>query len=231
MISIIIPAYNEEANIVRLQKEFSSIINNRTAIEVIIVDGGSTDNTVTEAKHLTTHVYDSPQKGRAAQMNYGASKAKGTIFYFVHADVSLMPGFDEYIRAAINEGVDFGCFRYDFDSKKKTLKFNAYLTQYNSVWAGGGDQTLFIKKEVFESLQGFRADYIIMEDFDVVKRAKKRGYKFKILPHSIVVSARKYNTNSWVRVHLANITIVIAWKLGASQQWMKRTYKKLLNPY
>jgi rSAM/selenodomain-associated transferase 2 len=228
LLSVIIPSYNEEASIARTID--SLLLNaNRQSIEIILVDGGSTDNTIAIANSLgIAKVVLSPQKGRAAQMNYGASLAKGDVFYFVHADVKVHPNYYEHISNAIAMGIDFGCYRYQFDSPKKMLRFNAYMTKYNSVWAGGGDQTLFIKKEVFDALNGFKADYIIMEDFDLVKRAKKQ-FRFSILAYSILVSARKYDNNSWLRVQLANSIIVVAWKLGASQQWMKKRYKKLLH--
>jgi rSAM/selenodomain-associated transferase 2 len=228
LLSVIIPTYNEEASIARTID--SLLLNaNRQSIEIILVDCGSTDNTIAIANSLgIAKVVLSPQKGRAAQMNYGASLAKGDVFYFVHADVKVHPNYYEHISNAIATGIDFGCYRYQFDSPQKMLRFNAYMTKYNSIWAGGGDQTLFIKKEVFHSLNGFKADYIIMEDFDLVKRAKKQ-FRFSILPYSILVSARKYDNNSWLRVQLANSIIVVAWKLGASQQWMKKRYKKLLH--
>jgi GT2 family glycosyltransferase len=93
---------------------------------------------------------------------------------------------------------------------------------------GGGDQTLFIKKEVFEALHNFRADYMIMEDLDLVRRAKKSKYNYIVLPYNIIVSARKYVNNSWARVQGTNLFMVIAWKLGVGQGWLKKTYKKLL---
>jgi hypothetical protein len=108
------------------------------------------------------------------------------------------------------------------------LKFNAYMTRFNSVWAGGGDQTLFLKKETFTLLRGFKEDFIIMEDFDLIKRAKQLKLHFKILPYKVIVSARKFEKNSWLKVQFANAVIVVAWKLGASQSWMKRKYVKWL---
>jgi rSAM/selenodomain-associated transferase 2 len=226
-ISVIIPTYNEAAHIAAL---VSSLLQNgnQQLAEIIVTDGGSTDDTLQLAAAAGAKAVRSPQKGRAAQMNYAASLATGDTLYFVHADVKIHPQYITHITEALHKGYDFGCYRYRFDSPKKILRFNGYMTRFNMVWVGGGDQTLFIRQPVFEQLQGFRPDYRIMEDFDLVKRAKQQKFKFIILPHSILVSARKYELNSWLRVQWANTVIVLAWKRGASQQWMVEKYKKLL---
>jgi rSAM/selenodomain-associated transferase 2 len=226
-ISVIIPTYNEAAHIARLVRLLIENGQDELA-EVIVVDGGSTDDTLALAAGAGAKAVLSAQKGRAAQMNYAASIATGSILYFVHADVQPHTQYIDHIEWAIEKGFDFGCYRYRFASKKTLLRFNGYMTRFNSVWAGGGDQTLFIKKDVFQQLSGFRPGYRIMEDFDLVKRAKKNKFKFIILPYSILVSARKYEKNSWLRVQWANTVIVMAWKRGASQDWMVKKYKKML---
>jgi rSAM/selenodomain-associated transferase 2 len=227
MISVIIPVLNEEANLIRLSPFFEHCANN-TNIEIIVIDGGSSDKSLELANSYGLRNFIAPKKGRAAQMNYGAKLAHGEILYFVHADT--MPHADFFIQIinALNNGIDFGCYKYQFDSPSKLLQCNAYMTKFKGSWVGGGDQTLFISKANFNKLNGFNDDYLIMEDFDFVKRAKKMGLIFGILPFNIIVSARKYNSNSWLRVQLANATIITAWKIGASQKWMKENYQKWL---
>jgi rSAM/selenodomain-associated transferase 2 len=226
-ISVIIPVYNEAAHIEQLVQSIFQY--GGTALqEVIVTDGGSTDDTLKKATAAGAMAVLSPQKGRAAQMNYAASIASSDILYFVHADVQLHPQFVQQIHEAITAGCDLGCYRFRFISPKKILRFNSYMTRFNTIWTGGGDQTLFIKKNVFEALEGYRNDYRIMEDFDLLRRAKKK-FRFKILPYQILVSARKYDKNSWLRVQYANAVILLGWKMGASQEWMVNTYKKLLH--
>lgn len=226
MISIIIPTFNECEYIESL---ISSIFKyQKGAIEVIVCDGGSSDDTRSIAKSAGAEVFISPQKGRASQMNYGASKASGDVLYFVHADVKLHPDFEKDIYQAIEDGFSIGCYRYQFDSRLLLLKINAFFTRFDWIWCRGGDQTLFIPKNCFEQIGGFNNDFKIMEDYDLIVRAKK-VFKFKIIPKNVIVSARKYDTNSYLKVQLANLKIMRMWKKGVSQSEMVDTYQKLLD--
>ncbi|TAN13693.1 MAG: glycosyltransferase [Chitinophagaceae bacterium] len=226
-ISVIIPAYNEEKNITDLVQMLLRQSGNGVD-QVMVVDGHSNDGSLQVARKAGAQVLISPQKGRAAQMNYGALKATGDMLYFVHADVRIHPDFAQDIKYAVSRGYDLGCYRFVFDSKKLLLKINSWFTRLPFLWCRGGDQTLFVKKEVFNALSGFRADYQIMEDYDFIERAQK-DYRFAIIPKNVVVSARKYQTNSYLRVQHANYTIMRMWKQGASQEDMVAKYKQMIN--
>lgn len=226
-ISVIIPTFNEEQHIGQLVEFIFGHCDGSVA-EVIVADGNSTDCTVEVAGKAGARILRCATKSRAAQMNLGATQATGDIIYFVHADVKLVDTFVSDIKEALNAGFDAGCYRYQFDSKKSILKINAYFTRFDRIMCRGGDQTLFIKKRVFEELGRFNEHFIIMEDYDLIRRIQKR-YKFRIIPKSILVSDRKYHTNSWLRVQLANLTIFLMYLSGVSPQKMARYYKKLLN--
>ncbi|MCH7396850.1 TIGR04283 family arsenosugar biosynthesis glycosyltransferase [Belliella sp. DSM 107340] len=224
-ISIIIPIFNEEENLAKLIP--SIFKKSKGDLEVIVVDAGSTDKSILIAKSLGAKVLLSQRKSRAAQMNLGAKSATGGIFYFVHADTIIHTDFEKDIIQAVREGINAGCYRYRFDSQKILLKMNAWFTRFNGILAGGGDQTLFIEKNVFESLSGFDEYYTIMEDFEFVGRIKKR-YNFRVLPKSIVVSARKYDTNSWLKVQLANLTVFSLYYFKKPPDTLKSVYTKML---
>src|SRR3954452_15423941 len=117
MLSIIIPTYNETQNIGQLI-EYLQKAGDKAAMEIIVSDGGSLDATIAVAKDAGAKAMLSPVKGRAAQMNYGASVAKGDILYFIHADTFPPDSFINDINMAVSQGYDLGRYRTRFDSEK-----------------------------------------------------------------------------------------------------------------
>lgn len=171
-ISIIIPAYNEAENIVSLIHYLNANSNN-SITEIIVSDGGGKDETQTLAESAGAIVLTSPQKGRAAQMNFGAAAAKRTIIYFVHADCLPPANFIDDIEAALNPGFDCGRYRTKFNSPKLRYKFNAFFTRFNWFICYGGNQTFFITRWLFDAIKGFNNSMKIMEEYDLTTRAKK----------------------------------------------------------
>jgi rSAM/selenodomain-associated transferase 2 len=225
-ISVIIPAYNEAENIGKL---VSYLQQHAPLAEIIVVDGGSTDDTLHTARNTGVSAVLSPQKGRAAQMNYGASISKGDVLYFIHADVFPPTSFVKDIELAIEDGYSFGRYIMRFNTKKWYLRINEWFTRFDWFVCYGGDQTLFVKRNLFESSGGFRSDMRIMEDFEFTKRLKATGAKYKIFKKGALISDRKYDNNSWWRVQQANYTIVKMYKQGASQDEMVNKYKEMLD--
>jgi rSAM/selenodomain-associated transferase 2 len=228
-ISVIIPTYNEAQNIgnlIETIKKFGS----SNLHEIIVVDSPqSTDQTIEIAQRQGASTIKSAKKGRASQMNFGASIATGDILYFVHADTKIHPDFTNDIIQNLSNGIDFGCYRYEFDSPNWLLKINAFFTRLPFIWCRGGDQTLFIRKTDFMKVGKFREDYQIMEDYEFIIRANK-VLKFGIIPKNVIVSARKYETNSYLRVQKANFTVMRMFLNGrATQQEMVETYRRILD--
>lgn len=226
-ISIIIPTLNEEENIKRLLNYLTSLPHQHFLHEIIVSDGGSKDDTVSQAQRLGAKVIRAPSKGRAVQMNFGSEKANGDILYFVHADVLPPKSCLNDIVNAIQSGHCMGCFAYDFDSDSTMLKLNAFLTTFNWLASGGGDQTFYIPKKTFEELDRFDENLPIMEDFEFVKRAKKK-YPFHLLPQKALVSARKYEHNHYLKVQIVNILVFGLFKMGVSPYKLAKWYRYLL---
>lgn len=226
-ISIIIPSYNEADSIGKLVAYL--LLHGKDAIaEIIVSDGGSTDETLVHAQQSGAVALISPQKGRAAQMNYGATKARGDIYYFVHADSYPPKNFAADIIEAVDNAYDFGRYRTKFDSPKMMLKINAWFTRFNWFICYGGDQTLFVTREFFERSGGFKNELLIMEEYEFCQRQIKKG-RYKIFKDPALISARKYEGRSWLKVQLANRKAVQLFKKGASQEEIVSTYKKMLN--
>jgi rSAM/selenodomain-associated transferase 2 len=225
-ISVVIPTYNEEENIARLVDDLRRYGGSQLA-EIIVADAPSLDATTQRAREAGARVVVSDRPGRAAQMNAGARLATGDVLYFVHADVRINPDFVQDIRQALDEGYTLGCYRYEFDSPRLLLKINTLFQRLDRIWCRGGDQTLFIPKGVFDTLGGYREDHRIMEDYEFIIRAQKE-YRFKVIPKHVIVSARKYESNSYLRVNIANALVFWMYFRGVPQQKLIDTYKALI---
>jgi len=226
-ISVIIPTLNEVRNIEVLINHLKVCLKN-SEHEIVVSDGGSDDGTVEKAKKLGVIVLECERMSRAYQMNQGANRAKYGLLYFVHADALPPNDFYGDLMKAVNEGFDLGCFRFRFNSDSILLAMNAYFTRFDRMVCRGGDQTLFVKRDVFEKLKGFKNDFQIMEDYDFIKRARVE-HRFKIIPNIVTVSARKYENNSYLRVNFANFIVFTLYRIGASQERMIKIYKNLIN--
>ena len=178
MISIIIPTYNEADQIAETIRK-TNAGNGNHELEIIVVDGGSIDDTVAIAKKCGATVVVSEQKGRAAQMNIGASVANYEVLYFLHADCIPPKNFTSQILRAYKEGAKSGCFRLQFDYDHWFLKANAWFTRFNVNAFRFGDQSLFVTKEVFQKARGFKEELVIMEDQEIIQRLNTTvGLKF-----------------------------------------------------
>jgi len=226
-LSVIIPTLNEADHIRQLICDIRQY-GGTYLTDLLVVDGGSSDDTVAQAQAAGARVVTSVLPGRANQMNYGASLTTGEVLYFVHADVKIHPDFVADIRQAVADGNDAGCYRFKFASEHPMLKLNSYGTRFPGLMSRGGDQTLFITRYLFNRLEGFHERYVIMEDFDIITRIRAVA-RFCIIPKDVIVSARKYESNSWLRVQVANLTAFSLFFMNVSPIRIAKTYRKMLN--
>ena len=226
MFSIIIPTYNEASQIAQTISKTHAANGNHEA-EIIVVDGGSSDNTKAIAEQCGATVVKSERKGRAAQMNKGASVAKYDLVYFLHADSIPPKGFTSQILTAHRNGAKSGCFRLAFDYSHWFLKANAWFTRFNVNAVRFGDQSLFVTKEVFLKSGGFREELVMMEDQEIIYRLKKFG-KFKVMNDYVITSARKYMDNGIYRMQGIFYRIWAMYYLGYTQEQMLAVHKRLI---
>ncbi|MEO6315560.1 MAG: TIGR04283 family arsenosugar biosynthesis glycosyltransferase [Chitinophagaceae bacterium] len=227
MISVIIPTYNESSHILLTIRKIRQYDQAGLVKQIIVADGGSTDNTAEMAALEGAEVFISPKKGRAAQMNYGASFVTQTIMYFLHADTIPVNGFTSDVVAAIEGGAIAGCFMLSFNYKHWFLQANCWFTRFDVAAFRYGDQSLFVNTTQFSAIQGFNETLIVFEDYDIIKRLKKMG-SFTIIKKPVITSARKYTDNGIFKIQGIFYLMYFLYRFGFPQEKLVSTYKRLV---
>lgn len=233
-ISIIIPILNEVESIELLINHLIANSLKQNISEIIIIDGGSTDNSQSivankikqiELSSATNIILLNSKKGRAKQMNTGAKQASGNILYFLHADSFPPNHFCEYIISEIEKGNNAGCFKMKFNSNHWWLKLASWLTHFSWRACRGGDQSQFITKSLFEDLGGFNEDFVIYEDNDLINKLYARK-QFVVIQHWLKTSARRYNENGIWTLQYHYWAIYIKKWFGATPEELNQYYIK-----
>ncbi len=221
-ISIIIPTLNEagiiEETIARLPKS--------EQVEIVVVDGGSSDGTAEMARQLGARVL-SAGPSKAGQMNAGAEKARGEVLLFLHADTRLPTKFeDKVLTAAARQGFCAGAFTLQIDSADWGLRFIARFANWRArlFRMPYGDQALFVPRQLFHEIGGF-ANYPIMEDFELIRRLKKKG-TIAILPESVKTSPRRWQNLGVFKTWLLNQIIIGGYFFGIPPQRLALWYRR-----
>ena len=220
-ISIIIPTCNEEALIAHSLGAILAITQDSQGVEIIVSDASS-DRTADILKEFPVTVCHSA-KGRALQLNAGARIATGEILYFLHADTLPPKTFLEDIRSATESGSEAGCFRMHFDDNHPIMSLYGWFTQFPLTVCRGGDQSLFIDKNLFREIGGFNETLRIMEDIDIITRIEQRT-RFHILEAEVTTSARKYHKNGMIELQLTFAALHLMYALGFDQESMTCFY-------
>ena len=232
-LSIIIPLLNEADNLPELMAHIVRL--DPAPQQVILVDGGSVDGSVTIANNVLKsteiaqsiidwHIIESTV-GRAQQMNAGAILATGDVLLFLHADTELPADATDNIRQAVAQ-YDWGRFDVGLDSREPLLKIVGLMINQRSrlMSIATGDQAIFIKKSLFEQIGGY-PDQPLMEDIELCKRLKKIA-RPACLKSKVITSARRWQQHGTWR------TIFLMWHLrfdywrGVSPNVLKQRYYK-----
>ena len=219
-ISIIIPTLNETACIGELLKKCTDEFQ---PYELIVIDGGSVDNTVEIAQQYA-EVYIT-SKGRGHQLNFGAQQSSGDILWFLHADTLPHPQSMTAIENLLHdENIIGGAFEYNLTSNNIWLRFFSHYSNFknklfNRVY---GDMGIFIRRDVFEKMNGFK-ESMLMEDYAFGRELKTHG-RIKILPHKIETSPRDWYKEGFIRKICKDTIIKFAYKYKIENQKLYNWY-------
>jgi rSAM/selenodomain-associated transferase 2 len=226
-LSVIVPMLNEERAIARtLDAIAAGASNGAIKLEVIVVDGGSSDRSCERARPRCSTLLVAP-RGLARQMNAGAAAASGDALVFVHADTLVPPGFAADIAAALADPtVVGGRFDLRLDDGAPLLRLIGWLISARSRLGrtGTGDQAIFARREVFERLGGYH-DLELCEDLDLARRLKRAG-RVACLRARVTTSARRWRERGVTATVLRMWLIRVAFLLGVSPARLARLYKR-----
>jgi len=221
-ISIIIPTLNEENNLDNLLSSLQAY----QSVEIIVADGGSTDQTVDIARNHTVQVVTSPAS-RGLQQNKGAKTASGNILVFLHCDTMLPDNFPDLVGTVLNQtGTAAGAFRLKINADDSSYRYIEWGVNVRTRFLGlpYGDQVLFVKKNIFEQAGGF-PNLPILEDLVLVRRLKRLG-RIRISTASVITSARRWKRLGVLRTTLINQVILAGYLFGIKPETLARLYYK-----
>lgn len=220
--TVIIPTLNEARIIERTLERLARMEGN---FEVIVVDNGSIDDTVSLASKWARTITSTP--GRGPAYNAGFRLARGRFLLFLHADTALPPGaFGAIASSLADPGVVGGCFSVSFDDAGWQSRLVRILYRlFSAVGFFYGDSATFVRREVFESLGGF-ALIPIMEDFDFCLRLRRQGRTVR-LPETVVTSSRRWRTQGFFKTAAVYLVIQGLYLLGVRSPRLFRLYEAI----
>lgn len=204
---IVVPVLNEAASLAGFLQRLAPL--RQRGVRVVVVDGGSDDDTLAIARAHADLALLSP-RGRASQMNAGAATCPADVLLFLHADTQLPDNADRLVRRATLGPFAWGRFDVRIASERPVLRLVSWMMNRRSRWSGiaTGDQAMFVRHELFWQLGGF-PDIPLMEDI-ALSRALKRHGPPACLRERVTTSARRWEQHGVWR------TITLMWRLRAA---------------
>jgi rSAM/selenodomain-associated transferase 2 len=231
MVSIIIPAYNEESCIVDSLEQLKDV---RGSFEVLVADGSSTDRTrelVFQAAAGYPHrlrLVDSV-RNRAIQVNSAAQVACGDSFLFLHADIMVPPDAVESLEHCLmNSSVIGGNFQIVFEGDSAVTRFFTWCYRVRRPFGiYYGDSGLFVRRQVFERMGGF-TPLPIMDDYEFVRRMERAGRTVCLNP-PLLVSDRRWRVQGLFPTLFSWVWIQTLYSLGIPAEHLARWYRPVRN--
>jgi rSAM/selenodomain-associated transferase 2 len=221
LLSIIIPTLNEGRSIgVTLE----AIAKTRGRVEIIVVDGGSEDETVEIARRFGAQVVAS-HRGRGLQMHAGARSALGEALWFLHADTIVPPDAVEQIGKALARDTEIvgGNFAIRFDGQSCAARFLTWLyPQLRKLGLYYGDSAIFVRAHSYREVGGFKP-FPLFEDLDLVRRLKARG-RLVHLPSAVITSSRRFEGRNFPLTFIRWAILQALYWAGVNPHLLNRLY-------
>ena len=215
---MIIPAYNEGARAAGAARALRGTAGGGDA-EIILAVAGQGAAGACPGLPPDVRVINSP-KGRAVQMNLGARAALGEALVFLHADTALPTNAFAAMERALTSGrCDCGAFRLKLDTENTWLRFVAWTANVRNLFTRTpyGDQAFFMRADLFRALGGYR-ELPIMEDVDLLRRARKAGARLTILGEHVLSSARRWEKDGLLGTTLTHHALRLLYLAGVAPE-------------
>jgi rSAM/selenodomain-associated transferase 2 len=219
-VSIIVPTLNEEAHIVENIRSLQQLSGEK---EIIVVDGGSTDQTITLVSAQNVRVLEASQ-GRGPQLHAGALASEGDALWFVHADtIPSLHALEDIRNSFKKDSVVGGNFGLIFDGPSRAAKrLTAIYPLLRILGLCYGDSGIFVRREVYFRIGGF-GPLPLFEDLDLLRRLRRVG-KFIHLNSRLVASSRRFEQRNFALVWLHWTTLQLLYWCGVPPNWLSRWY-------
>ena len=220
-ISVVIPTLDEADCVIQAIESVT-----RPGVEVIVVDGGSRDETVRLAHEAGARVLPC-ERGRARQLRWGGERSTGDVVVFLHADTTLSAGWKRDILAALEDPACVGgAFAFRFAERGLRERWIEGWVSLRVALFGlpYGDQAIFVRRDVLEGMGGVPI-VPLMEDLDLVYAIKSAG-RLQMLQQRAVTSSRRYAAHGGLRTVFQHAVALLGWYLGLNRErlarWMGR---------
>lgn len=220
-VSIIIPTLNEGRSIGATLEAAARV---RGRVEVIVVDGGSDDETLEIAGRFGARVIRG-ERGRGLQMHAGARAARGEALWFLHADTLAPPDGAERIREALGRDAEAvgGNFAIRFDGERRAARFLTWLyPRLRKLGLCYGDSAIFVRASRYREVGGFNP-FPLFEDVDLVRRLKATG-RLVHLPAAVVTSSRRFEGRSFTLTFARWAFLQALYWAGVNPRTLNRLY-------
>lgn len=221
-LSIIIPVLNDADNLSGLLQVLTH--DRDEDIEIIVVDGGSNDNS-REVASAFAHKVITSAPGRARQMNTGAAIANGSLLWFIHADSTLPEHLAGFMLKQSSEFHGWGFFKVCLSGRQVIFRVIETMMNFRSAFTGiaTGDLGVFISRQLFEDVGGY-LEIPLMEDIAISGRLKKKQRPVIITKHQLIASSRRWEEQGILRTIFLMWRLRLAYFLGADPKQLVKQY-------